>query len=60
MTEKPPSPWRMNPTRIVILIFGALVLVYALSVLLGGPSNYQQLRDAAEDAKVEGQPDPAR
>lgn len=45
--EKPLSPWKLTPGRIVILILGVLLIVYTLSALMGGLSNYQQLRDAS-------------
>ena len=47
MEEKPLSPWKLTPGRIVILVMGVLLIVYTLSALMGGLSNYQQLREAA-------------
>lgn len=50
--DKPLSPWRLNPARIVILLLGALMLLYVASAMLGGLGNYQQLREASDAAKV--------
>lgn len=50
--QKPNSPWRLNSGRVVLLILGALLLTYILSALLGGLGNYQQLKDASQDAKA--------
>ena len=55
--KKPQSPWALNSSRIVLLILGALLAVYIASTLLGGLGNYQQLRDAALDAKATAQPE---
>ena len=49
--NKPLSPWKLNSGRIVLLILGALILTYFVSALLGGLGNYQQLKEAAQDAK---------
>lgn len=45
--EKPPSPWKLTPGRIVILILGILLILYTASALMGGLTNYQQLREGA-------------
>ena len=51
---KPPeNPWRLNGSRTVLLIMGVLLLIIVLSTLFGGLGNYQQLREAAQDAKSE-------
>lgn len=50
--QKPNSPWRLNSGRVVLLILGALLLTYTVSALLGGLGNYQQLKDASQDAKA--------
>ncbi len=49
--QKPDSPWRLNPARIVILILGALVLIYVISSMMGGLGNYELLKQAATEAK---------
>ena len=54
--NKPQSPWKLNSGRIVLLILGALLLLYLASALLGGLGNYQQLKEAAQDAKAQTQP----
>lgn len=51
MDEKPDNPWRLNPARIVILILGALVLLYVVSSIMGGLGNYELLKQAATEAK---------
>ena len=48
--DKPISPWKLTPGRIVILIMGVLLLLYTASALMGGLTNYQTLRDAATPA----------
>lgn len=58
MTQTPPEPqkpslFKLNGARITILILGALVLLYAVSTILGGPANYQALREAATAAKAD-------
>lgn len=45
--EKPISPWKLTPGRIIILLFGVLIIVYVASALMGGLGNYQALREAA-------------
>lgn len=47
-TNKPRSLWQLNGSRIVLLILGALLVVYIVSGLLGGLGNYQQLKEAAD------------
>ena len=41
--EKPKLPFGLNSSRIMLLILGAVLLVYIASTLLGGLGNYQQL-----------------
>lgn len=57
--EKPISPWKLTPGRILILVMGVLLVVYTASALMGGLSNYQALRDAALPAPSPTQPAPA-
>lgn len=52
MADKPDSPWRLNPARILILVLGALVLLYAVSTMLGGLGNYQRLKETATPAET--------
>lgn len=42
----------------MILVFGVVILIYLVSGLMGGLGNYQQLKEASQDAKGE-QHDPA-
>ena len=49
--EKPKLPFGLNSSRIMLLSLGAVLLVYIASTLLGGLGNYQQLRDAATEAR---------
>lgn len=46
----PPSPFKLNQTRILILVLGALALTFIIGAISGGVSNYQQLRDARDTA----------
>ena len=39
-------PLGLNPTRIMILAMGALVLLISIGMFLGGPNAYQALREA--------------
>ena len=49
-TDKPISPWKLTPGRIVILLFGVLIVVYVASALMGGLGNYQALRESVSPA----------
>ena len=50
MTEqKPPSPWKLTPGRIVLLILGVLLVLYTVSALMGGLTNYQLLKQGATE-----------
>lgn len=57
--DKPISPWKLTPGRIVILILGVLIIVYTASALMGGLSNYQTLRDASLPAATPAPAEPA-
>ncbi len=53
MTQTPtdpekPSPFKLNPARITLLIFGVLALLIIISSLNGSLSNYQTLKEAAD------------
>jgi len=51
MTDQPPiSPFKLNRTRVFILVLGALAIVMIVGALLGGVSNYQELRESASSA----------
>ena len=51
---KPPdSPFKLNSARIVLLILGAILLVYIASAFFNGLGNYEQLKEAAQDAKAQ-------
>lgn len=51
---KPPdSPWRLNTSRIVLLVLGVLILLILISSLMGGMTNYQQLREGAQEQKAQ-------
>ena len=53
---KPPeSPWSLNGSRVVLLILGALLLAYVVAALSGSLSNYQQVKEGAQDLKVQQQ-----
>ena len=52
MSEKPQSPFALNRTRIFILAMGALVVLIAISMAMGGLGSYQELRDAANEARM--------
>lgn len=47
--EKPLSPWKLNPGRIVLLILGVLLVLYTISALMGGLTNYQVLKQGATE-----------
>jgi len=51
--KKPDSPFRLNRTRIMLLVMGAILLVYIVSAMMGGLDNYQQLKDAAKGPAAE-------
>ncbi|MVS99889.1 hypothetical protein [Devosia marina] len=52
MSDEPKTgPFGLNPTRIMILLMGALVLLISIGMFLGGPNSYQALRDASNAAK---------
>ena len=50
MTEdkKPIGPFTLTPARLLLLALGALALTFIIGALMGGVSNYQQLRDARD------------
>lgn len=51
---KPPeSPWRLNGSRVVLLILGVLMLAYIIAAFSGSLSNYQQVKEGAQDQKAQ-------
>lgn len=56
MEDPKPSPFKLNSSRIFLLIMGALVLLIGLSTAMGGLSSYQQLKDADAAAKAAAEP----
>lgn len=46
MSDKP--PFKLNRSRIVLLLFGALALLTVLGTLMGSLSGYQALKDVAK------------
>ncbi|OEO29605.1 hypothetical protein VW23_024810 [Devosia insulae DS-56] len=51
--KKPDSPFRLNRSRILLLLFGALLLTYIISAMLGGLGNYQMLKESATQPAAE-------
>lgn len=51
--DKPISPWKLTPGRILLLVMGILLIIYTASALMGGMANYQTLKDAATTAQDE-------
>ena len=45
------SPFKLNRTRIFILAMGAVVVLIAISMMMGGLGSYQELREAANAAR---------
>jgi hypothetical protein len=50
-TSMSESPFKLNRTRIFILAMGAVVVLIAISMMMGGLGQYQALREAANAAK---------
>lgn len=51
MTDtKPTGPFTLTPPRILLLVLGAIALVYIVGALMGGVANYAELRDARDAA----------
>ena len=49
--EPRPSPFKLNRTRLFLLVMGAIILAIAISTAMGGLSAYQQLKEANAAAK---------
>lgn len=50
MTDTPPpGPFKLTPSRITLLLMGALALIYIVGgTLFGGVSSYNDLRNARD------------
>ncbi len=52
MSDKTPlGPFTLTRQRMLILVLGAVALIFILGSLMGGLTNYQTLRDAASSAE---------
>jgi hypothetical protein len=51
--KKPDSPFKLNRSRIVLLLLGALLLTYIISAMLGGLGNYQKLKESTTPPAAE-------
>lgn len=52
MPDTPPeSPFKLNRTRIFLLAMGILVVLITISMMMGGLTSYQSLKEAADAAK---------
>ena len=53
MTDTPPnSPFKLNPSRIILLLLGALAITYIVGALMGGVENYDELKKARDASMV--------
>ena len=51
MTDtKPTGPFTLTPPRIMLLVLGAIAVIYIVGALMGGVANYAELRDARDAA----------
>jgi len=46
------SPFALTPARIMLLCFGVILVLIAISMSRGGMSGYQELREARDAALV--------
>lgn len=51
MSEKKPLPFGLNSGRILLLGMGALALIIAISMSMGGLHSYEALKEANNAAK---------
>lgn len=51
MSDEKQGPFGLNRTRIFLLGMGAVVLVIAISMMMGGLGSYNALKEAANAAK---------
>jgi hypothetical protein len=58
--KKPDSLLKLNPARIVLLILGAILLVYIIAAFSGSLTNYELVKEGAQDITAQQQaPAPA-
>ena len=51
MTDTPPpGPFTLTRQRVLLLVLGALALTFIIGGILGGVSNYRDLREARDAA----------
>jgi hypothetical protein len=52
MTEnhKPIGPFTLTPPRILLLVLGALALTFIIGGITGGVANYNELKQARDEA----------
>ena len=54
MTDTPPpGPFKLTRSRVLLLFLGALAITYIVGALMGGVSNYNDLRNARDAALSE-------
>jgi len=58
MDEPKQKPFALNQGRVIMLILGAVLVLIAISTAMGGLSSYQQLKQAANEAKAEAEAAP--
>ena len=51
--KSPDTPWRLTPQRIVLLILGVVLLAIIVSTLMGGLTNYRDLRDVTKEQNAQ-------
>jgi hypothetical protein len=50
--DAPKGPFTLTPARIVLLILGALLVLYTVSAFMGSLTNYQMLKEGAQAQKA--------
>lgn len=50
--DAPKGPFTLTPARIVLLILGALLVLYTISAFMGSLTNYQLLKEGAQAQKA--------
>jgi hypothetical protein len=57
MTDTPPpGPFQLTPARIILLLLGLLAIVSIAGGIMGGVSNYNDLRSARDAALSSSEP----
>lgn len=51
MEEPKLSPFKLTQSRIILLVFGVLVLLIGISTAMGGLNSYQELKGASSAAQ---------